>query len=193
MLIGITGQSGSGKSLMSEYLKSKGRSVFDADLYARRAVEPETEGIKKITAEFGAEVLNGDGTLNRKKLADIVFSDETSLAKLNKTILPEISKLIARDLEKELERTVFLDAPTLFESSMDKICDVIVSVLADYHVRLERIKNRDNLDEVSAKMRLDAQQKDEFYIEKSDYIIYNNGGKEAFFSEVEKFIKNFEK
>ena len=99
--------------------------------------------------------------------------------------MPFISELVIKQATGEL---VLMDAPTLFESGMDSICDFTVAVLADEEIRLSRIIKRDNIDEAAAKLRISAGKSENFYKENADYIIYNNKDENAFISEFSDII-----
>ena len=172
-IIGLTGPTGAGKSSLNEIFKSHGYCVIDCDTVARQAVETGSEGLKSLVAAFGDGILNSDNSLNRKALAKIAFSSKDKTELLNKTILPHISELIF-DMIKDKEKVV-LDAPTLFESGLNSICDITVSVLAEKSSRINRIMARDNIGKADAVLRADAGKTDDFYIKNSDFVFYNNG------------------
>ena len=178
VIVGLTGQTGAGKSTVSKIFRENGFAVIDADLTARKVVEPKTKCLEEIAEIFGSEILNADGTLDRRKLAGIVFSDKSKLEVLNATIYPyitdEILKLINNYSEKG-EKFILLDAPTLFESGASDFCDIIISVLADAETRKQRIIKRDGLTPQQAENRMNSQHDDKFFTEHSDYIIKNNG------------------
>ncbi len=174
IVIGLTGPTGAGKSLVARLAQAKGIQVIDCDLLARRSTEKGGCGLAAVVAEFGEDILNPDGTLNRKALAKKAFSNKENTERLNRTLLPIIAQLVKSEISKDL---VLLDAPTLFESGIDGICTATVAVLSDKEIRLKRIIERDNLTITEANTRLNAGKTDEFYIERADKIIYNNGAK----------------
>lgn len=182
-VLGLTGPTGAGKSTVSQVAESLGIMVIDCDKVARIAVEPGRSGLKAIIEVFGKTILNPDGTLNRKALAKAAFCDKEHTELLNKTLLPHIVKLIK---EMMTEDKILLDAPTLFESGLDSICNKTVAVLADKDIRLKRITSRDKIDTDSALLRINAGKDDEFYLEKADYCVYNNGN----LIETEEKVKN---
>ena len=148
MIVGLTGQTGAGKSTVSDYLRENGVVVIDADKIAREVVETGSACIADIALEFGCEYINMDGTLNRKKMARTVFNDKEKLKKLNNLMFPYIIDSIRRELKhlrEQQEGIIVLDAPTLFESGADRECDRVVSVTADVQSRKERIIRRDKL------------------------------------------------
>ena len=172
-IIGLTGPTGAGKSSLKSIAEEKGYFVIDCDILARHAVEKDTDGLKAVVKAFGREILNPDKTLNRKELAKKAFSSTQNTELLNKTIFPFIIDLVEKEMA--LKDKVLLDAPTLFESGLDSICTKTVAVLADKDIRLSRIMLRDKLDENDALIRIKAGKDDNYYIEKADFVIYNNG------------------
>ncbi len=186
-IIGLTGPTGSGKSSFSEVAKDLDIKAINCDLVARKAVLPGTSGLAAVAKAFGDNVLLPSGELDRKALAKAAFSSRENTELLNKTLLPHIVELIMLEIEGE---AVLLDAPTLFESGLQKICDKTVAVLADSDIRLERIMARDKIDKESALLRMNAGKQDEFYIENADIILYNNKDKEQFSNEAKQVLKN---
>jgi len=178
MIVGLTGQSGAGKTTVSGIIRYHGVPVIDCDYLSRVVTQKGTPCLKEIQETFGSEFLNADDTLNRKKLGRLVFKDRDQLELLNTIIYPyilrEIKERAIREFKKGFEMVV-LDAPTLFESGADKMCNRIISVTASEEERIQRIISRDSITREQALLRLDAQQTDAFYAERSDYIIHNDG------------------
>ena len=181
IIVGLTGPTGAGKSSVTQIAEKKGIKVIDCDLYARKATEKGSEGLSALVKAFGKEILNIDGELNRKALARIAFSSYDKTQLLNKTILPFIKELILAEIDND---RVLLDAPTLFESGMDKICSKTVAVLADKDKRLKRITERDGISAEDATIRINGGKNDEFFKDNADYVIYNNDNEETFLREI---------
>ncbi len=177
IIIGITGGSGCGKTTVSQLLSKNGVDMIDCDLVARQIVEPGNPALDEIKDYFGIEYINKDGTLNRKKMASVVFNSSEKLLKLNEITHKYVKKYIDSYIENSKADFVGIDAAALIESGIYKQCDYIISVLADKELRKERIMLRDNLLENEATERINSQKNDEFYIEKSDFLVYNNGNK----------------
>ena len=173
-LIGLTGQSGAGKSTAAELFEENGMTVINADALVAEIYESSPACLKSVAASFGADIINPDGTLNRKLLARRAFESKDNTALLGAIVHPFV---IAETLKilKTLSGTVVFDAPQLFESNMDAVCDVIVSVTADEGVRAGRIIERDGLTREQARERISAQHSEEFFRSHSDYILENNG------------------
>ncbi len=182
MVVGLTGQTGAGKSTVSKVFSANGFSVINADLVARKVVEKGTSCLDEIADFFGSSIISEDGTLNRKALAAIVFSDKAKLETLNTIIYPYITGEILRQIRSFAsngEKFILLDAPTLFESRADDFCEIIISVLADADIREKRIISRDSLTQDEARKRMNSQYDEDFFISHSDYIIHNNGELDA--------------
>lgn len=172
MIIGVTGPSGAGKSIVCQYIaESFGYKAIDCDEYARKAVCGQM--IAELADCFGSVILNDDKSLNRRALAAAAFNSREGIKSLNRITHPYITALVERDIKKY--KNVILDAPTLFESGLDSRCDAIVAVLASKELRTRRIYSRDNLTESQLADRHKAAKPDEFYTDKTDKIIINNG------------------
>lgn len=181
-IIGLTGQTGAGKSTVCDLLRGRGYKIIDADAIARKVVEKGGQCLLDLAIEFTIEILNEDGTLNRKKLAEIAFPDREKRTRLNQITHPYILAEIRAQTEKLFKNGttfVFLDAPTLLESGGDAMCDKVVSVVAPKKLRMERIIARDGLTEEEAKARISAQHGDTFYSCRSDYTIRNTSSMSA--------------
>lgn len=187
-IIGLTGQSGAGKSTVSEVFKASGAVVINADSLAHTALR--TDKCKEnLRAAFGGDIFDESGEVVRKKLARVAFSSKENTEKLNKATHPVITELAKREFdyyEEAGEEAVVFDAPTLFESGLDKFCTTVISVIADKDLRAKRIMARDNLSLEEASQRLNAQYDDEFYTDKSQFVIENNGTQEELREKAEK-------
>lgn len=187
IVVGLTGPTGAGKSSLREPAENLGFKVIDCDILSRIAVEKGRSGYFALISAFGSEILNRDGTINRKKLAEIAFSSAENTELLNKTLLPHIVELIKDEFDRD---KILLDAPTLFESGVNSMCNATVGVLAESNTRLERIVERDGIEVQAALLRMSAGKPDEFYQKNADYIIYNNGDTESFKSEFSEILKD---
>ena len=184
LMIGLTGPTGAGKSTVAYAFAGQGCGVIDADFVARQAVVPGTECLKELAAAFGAEILNPDGSLNRKRLAARAFASEEGRNTLNAITHPAVTALIRRQTEELFiggYDIIVLDAPLLIESGAHALCDRIISVLAPRALRKERIMARDSLSEEAAERRLSAQPEDDFYIRNSDEILQNEESDSALY------------
>lgn len=188
-VIGLTGMSGAGKSTACKLFKSEGFDVIDCDLICRDIVEKGKPCLNEIAKAFGPAVLNKDGSLNRAETGRIIFSDDGKRRLLNGIMYPYVSYIVINTVISMDKGFVVLDAPTLFESGIDSICDSIVSIVAEKEVLLSRIENRDSIGREQAEKRLSSQHGADFFSERSDHLIENNGSSEEFFSKIMKTIK----
>ena len=188
-IIGLTGQSGSGKSTVSKVFAAHGFDVCDADMVSREVTARGSAALDEIAAEFGSDMLTPDGSLDRRKLGAYVFSDRAALDRLEGILYPYILRRIGEYTEAA-RGSVLLDAPTLFEAGADRLCDMIISVVADEDIRLRRIMARDGIDETAARNRFSSQHDEAFFRERSDIVIENNGGEDELISRVTEIIEN---
>lgn len=189
-IVGLTGPTGSGKSTACKAATDLGFFVIDCDKTARRATE-DKNCLKELASVFGEDILNSDGTLNRKALAQKAFCDRQSTKLLNDTIFPFILEILKGEIETAKEDNILLDAPTLFESGTDSLCNETCAILADDKTRFERIIRRDGLDESSAKLRMSAGKDDQYYKEKTKHILYNNNSEKELYEEFCKLLNSF--
>lgn len=177
-VIGITGSSGSGKSTVADILgKELKAKIINADQVVKQMQKKGNKYYEKIVEEFGTKILKQDGSLNREKIAETIFQDETKKEKINKLTYKYVVEEIKEQVKNSKEEYIIIDAPLLIESKLNEICDIIIAVISNKQEQIERICKRDNLDENKAKIRLNAQKNNEFYKENADYIVENNGGK----------------
>lgn len=174
IILGITGPTGAGKTTVSKIFEENGIKVIDTDITAREITEPGKPALAELSECFGSGILYKDGSLNRKKLARIAFSNPDSLAQLNKITHYYISKEVNKIINSYQGDIIGIDGAVLIESKISKICTRILSVLADEEIRIKRIIKRDCISEDDAKLRISSQKNNSFYIENSDYIVYNN-------------------
>lgn len=174
MVIGLIGGSGSGKSTVSETLRQCGAYVIDADMVAREIVKPGETALAEIAAAFGTQYLLPDGTLNRKKLGELVFSDQKKLQELNRITHPKITERIIKLLQGCSARLAVIDAAVLLDTPLKELCEKIVCVTADKQSRVSRIMLRDQLTRQQASARIEAQGE----ILQGDVILENIGSLE---------------
>ncbi|MCF2543644.1 dephospho-CoA kinase [Ligilactobacillus ruminis] len=189
-ILGLTGGIACGKSTISAYLKEFGLPVIDADECSRAVVEKGSIGLEKLTEIFGNKILKNDGTLNRKALGQIVFSDSEQLSLLNSVMEPLIREEISRRLNQENNADlVVLDAPLLIEQHYDKICDFIMTIDVPKKIQLERLIERDKLSEDEAKSRIESQLSSRERNGFADVVIDSSGTVEQTRKQVIKWLK----
>lgn len=174
-IIGITGPSGAGKSTVCDLLRQKGAVIIDADAEARRVTEPGSPALDKLAEAFGADILRPDGSLDRQLLASRAFADKEKTALLVSITHPAIVARCREKAEaaKAAGRTAVIDAPLLFSSGLDKICDVTARVYAPEDVRMERIRQRDGISDEEIAKRFAAQTEETALSQAADVTIRN--------------------
>lgn len=176
IVVGLAGQSGTGKTTVAAMLVERGAACLDMDLVAREIVEPGTEALSRIQKAFGDEFLLADGTLNRRKLGRTVFSASAALELLNSITHPELVGK-ARAWIRGLEQSpcpppiAVIDAAALFESGLAEHVDVVVITVASEELQAERIAARDRIPYEDAVARIHAQRTVDEMIERADYVI----------------------
>lgn len=176
-IIGLCGGSGAGKSIASSAIYALGGVSIDTDRVYRELCVPGSLCLDELAAAFGEGILTSAGELDRPTLAELIYGDAEKRMLLNSITHKHIKSRTEALIEKyrtEGKSAVVVDAPLLFESEFDKLCDVTVGVTADVAVRVKRLASRDGIDEATAKKRIAAQLSDERLAEFCDFIIENN-------------------
>ena len=180
LIVGLTGQTGAGKTTVSRCFRAAGLAVIDCDLVAREVVEVGSPCLEEIRAAFGPEMLDENGALRRREMARLVFGDPEKKRQYEAIIFPHITVALEREIARLENRAVaVLDAPTLFESGADSMCRCIVSVVAPEELRVKRIVERDGIDRELALLRIRAQHGEAFFRGRSRFVIDNGGDLEA--------------
>jgi dephospho-CoA kinase len=178
--VGLTGSIGVGKSFVTSVFEELGCHVLDADQTAREVVMPGTPGLQAVTQEFGEEILNPDGTLNRKQLGALVFADESRRQRLNYILHPFIiarQDEIMRGWEAEDPNGIgIIDAALMIESGGYKRFDKLIVVHCRPEVQLERLMLRDKLSRDEALRRINSQMPQEEKLRFADYLIDTSDG-----------------
>lgn len=176
--LGLTGSIGTGKSTVSKYFKTLGFPVIDADAGARAVVEPGQPGLAAIIEQFGEEYVFPNQTLNRKKLAELIFSNKEAREMLNQILDSYIRQWIMAQIAKfeaAGHQLIILDIPLLYESSYEAICDEIMVVYVSETTQLKRLMARDSLTEAEATDRVLSQMNITRKADKADVVIDNRG------------------
>ena len=179
IVIGLTGNIGSGKSCVANMFKQLGAKIIDADLVARSIVQPGEIAWAEIIEEFGDEILNNNKTINRKKLGNIVFSNKEKIQKLNNIthprIIARIKELINR-YKEEASGVVIIEAALIVEKGgLKNLIDYLIVVRTEDNLQLNRIIKRDNISKKEAISRIKSQMPVFEKAKYADFLIENSG------------------
>ena len=186
--VAVTGNAGSGKTSVCNILKKMGAQVVFSDVIAREVVSPGTPVYKNIINFFGKGVLKENGFLNRKMLRSIIANDDSARKALEKIVHPEIIKFIKLKMnkaEKDVKRFVFVEIPLVFELCLEDLFDLVITVSADYELRIERLMCRDKVSRYDAESLFSLQMPEEEKIKRAELVIKNNGSIEQLIESVE--------
>ena len=178
IIIGLTGPTGCGKSVVAAAFAECGVGVISADSCAREVVQPGQPCLAELVKTFTADILHSNGTLDRTKLAAVAFAEPAKTQALNRITHPAICTLMRNRAQEMFEngcKVIAFDSPQLFEAGQDADCNKTVAVLADKSLRLARIMARDGISEQAALLRMNARQDDDFNRQRADVIWENNG------------------
>ena len=196
LIIGLTGGIATGKSAVSTMLQKKGAHIIDFDVLSRIVVEPDTPAWKDIIDCFGDSVLKEDRTLDRPRLAEIVFDDEDKRNMLQGFIYPRLFDEYSRQLqeigEKTPEAIVIVDVPLLIEIRLQTMFEKIIVVYSPTEKQFERVIERDGFSREEAMKRLEAQMPIEEKLKHADFVVHNIGSLEETEVEVATIFKELE-
>jgi dephospho-CoA kinase len=178
IIVGLTGSVGTGKSTVTNFFRELGAYIIDWDELAREVIHPQLRAWKEIVDYFGKDFLNEDMTINRQKLAEIVFSDKEKVAKLNQIVHPEVFKEDER-ITNEIKRLdpdalIIKDIPLLLELTRPIFVDKIVVVSASEQTQLRRLEEK-GMSREDAQSRIKSQLPLEEKIKSADFVINNDG------------------
>lgn len=191
-IVGITGGIASGKSTVSEMLKGYGLKIIDADKIARQ-VSDDKEILDIIRDKFGNDIFEDDGSLNRKKLGNLVFTDRKLLNTLNGIMLPEIRKRILSEIKRlkdSGEKACVLDAALLIEDNYTEITDIVVIVHVPEKIQVKRLMKRNGFSESEALSRVRSQMSYKEKIKYANYVIDNSYNIEYTYEQVNKIVSD---
>ncbi|RAL25460.1 dephospho-CoA kinase [Lujinxingia litoralis] len=177
VVLGLTGGIASGKSTVSHYFRALGVTVIDADLIARKIVEPGQPALSEIVETFGEDVLHRDGTLNRTSLGERIFQDADARARLGTITHPRIAQEMARQSAAAFERGepwVLYDAALIVENGLYRAFDALIVVACSPQTQLQRLMSRDDLSRTDAQRRIDAQMPLADKLKVADFVIDND-------------------
>ena len=190
-IVGLTGGISSGKSTVSSYLKQLKIPVIDADEVARKVVEPNSQGARKIRKTFSSDVFEEDGSLNRQKLGSLIFSNAENRQKLDDLLQPLIKIMILDEIEEyrqKGETMIVLDLPLLFEKQYEELCEEIIVVYIPRELQLERLMRRNQYTKQEALSRIDSQLSIEEKRKRATVLLDNQGTIQQLYQQVEQWL-----
>lgn len=194
IIIGLTGQTGAGKSTVAGMMKTLGAEIIDADQIAREIFISDIDCLKRLADIFGSDIIKEDGSCNRKLLAQRAFSTKENTLLLNQIthpcILNKTREYISMYAKAGAEIVVF-DASQLYESGGEILCDFVIAVTAPQELRLQRILKRDHLSKEDAFLRIHAQNPEEYYTKKAEFIINGSQNKPSILQEVKEILRQY--
>jgi dephospho-CoA kinase len=188
LLVGLTGGIGSGKSTVASMLEARGAVVFDADTFARHAIDPGTPGYQQVLEAFGPDVLTDEGDIDREALAALVFADPEGRRRLEGIVHPEVARMFQESVGpyRPTDAVVVYSVPLLVEARLQSAFDVVVAVVADADSRVTRLARDRRMSEDAARARIRAQASEEERKQAADLVIDNRGSLEDLEGEVER-------
>lgn len=186
MILGITGGTGCGKTTLLTCIQDRGGLVLDCDAVYHRLLTEDKDLLEAIAARFPGTV--EEGTLDRKKLGSLVFSDEKALMDLNAITHKAVKAEVVRVLETEKPSLAAIDAIALFEGNLAQLCDYTVAVTAPMEDRVKRLMLRDGISESYARSRISAQHEEGWFRERVNFALENRGTAQEFRRKCGEFL-----
>jgi dephospho-CoA kinase len=175
IILGVTGSLGSGKTTVAKMLGCGGAKIIDADRIAHRVIRAGTKIYRKIVGTFGNDILEHNKSIDRDKLAKMVFSNKNILKLLNRITHPEIIRIIKREIERAPEKVIVLDAPLLIEAGLEKIVDKLIVVKIRKRQQLKRIQEKTSINKTEILKRIKYQFPLSHKVRLADFVIDNSG------------------
>jgi len=192
LILGITGNIGSGKSTVSQLLAAQGAAISHSDDLAKNLLESDGELLDQLSDRFGADILNDQGVLQKSILAERAFVNSEQQTYLNHLIHPRVRTATLQRIAAARRQQAWLfviDAPLLFEAGVDTICDTVLVVAADEHLRRTRIYQRSNISQIDFEHRDALQLPIDEKIRRADHVIHNNGNLSDLKLAVERLVQ----
>ena len=177
LVVGLTGGIATGKSTVAKMFLDAHIPLIDTDLIAKELLSVGSEGYNEVLDYFKDEILFTNKEINRKRLGRIIFGNPQKRRKLDEILHPRVSKIVLSEIDKHNElgsKIIVIDVPLLFESGFDKFTDKTVVVFTERDLQVERLIDRDKIDEEYARMKINAQMPLDDKIVKADYVIDNS-------------------
>ena len=172
-VIGLTGSIASGKSTVSNRLKSMGYQIIDCDQINHEILKKDNIGYTLVVKAFGNDILNTDLEINRKALGNLIFSNKDLKEKLNNILHPLIKDIVKKEIDGSSEKLIFLDCPLLFETDFHKLCDYTIVVYVNLDTQIQRLMHRDGITFPEALKKIYAQMPLDEKLTLADYVVDN--------------------
>jgi len=186
MKVGLTGGIGAGKSTVADLFSKRGAVVIRSDELARQVIEPQTPGFKQVTSRFGNEIVNDEGSIDRAKLAQVVFNDDVALKDLENIVHPLVRERTNQLMSEQTSETIIVnEIPLLLEKKMESLFDFLIIVISSEKNRLERLFQK-GVSEDQAKARMAKQVNDQDRKAAADFLIVNDGNLDQLEADVQK-------
>jgi len=186
MKVGLTGGIGAGKSTVADLFSKRGAVVIRSDELARQVVEPETPGFRQVISRFGNEIVNDKGSIDRAKLAQVVFNDDVALKDLENIVHPLVRERTNKLMSEQTSETIIVnEIPLLLEKKMESLFEFLVIVISNEKNRLERLSQK-GVSEDQAKARMAKQVNDQERKAAADFLIVNDGNLDQLEADVQK-------
>ncbi len=195
-VLGITGGVGSGKSFVAKRIgKRYNAHLLIADKLGHVVMKPGSSGFRKIVYKFGEDIIDSDGTIDRKKLADIIFSNDVARDELNAIIHPEVMSYIKKYINdrKDMEGIIIIETAIMYETGCDKLCDKIWYVYVPADIRIKRLSVSRGYSEEKSQSIIESQKPDKFFIDRADRVIDNSGSRNSLNAVIDTLFESFEK
>jgi len=192
-VLGLTGGIASGKSTVSNYLYEQGAVVIDADIVSRQVVRPGAKGLLALVSEFGKQIQNEDGTLNRAALGEIIFNDQKKRDVVNGLLHPLIKEEMLNQVKIAEEKAVdlvVLDIPLLFESKCEQYCDAVLVVDVSPETQKGRLMRRNDFTQKEAQARIDSQMDPADRKKRADFVVNNDASEEKTYQQVDILLED---
>lgn len=188
LLVGLTGGIGAGKSTVAQLLEVRGAVVFDADTFARRALDPGTPGFRQAVDAFGSVILTPEGEVDREGLAARVFGDPDARRRLEAIVHPKVARQLHEAVApyRETDAVVVYSVPLLVEAGLQSAFDVLVTVSAPEGVRVSRVARDRGMSADAVRSRIQAQVSDQERERVADFVIRNDGTVEELRRDVDR-------
>jgi len=193
IVVGLTGGIGSGKSAVTKIFEGLGVKVVDADVASRQPVMKGEPALKKIAEKFGANILTSEGELDRRKLREIIFNDNSAKDWLENLLHPLIHQILIDDLTSASSSYAILVSPLLFETNQKDLCSKTIVVDTSEDRQIDRTSKRDNVEPSQVKLIIDSQIDRKSRNELADIIILNDGSLQELEEKVKKFHEDLER